>query len=51
MISKCESISIEGKVKRIGARFKAIEIADMFIQLANDIDDSIDNLKLNKMLL
>lgn len=32
------------------AIFKAADIADFYIQLANGIDDTIDNLKLNKLL-
>ena len=33
------------------AKYKAIDIANMYIRLANDIqDNSIDNLKINKML-
>ena len=33
------------------AKFKALDIANMYIRLANDIqDDSIDNLKINKLL-
>ena len=33
------------------AKFKAIDIADFYIQLANSIpDDTIDNLKINKLL-
>lgn len=35
----------------MSAKFKAIEIANFYIQLANSIeDDSIDNLKINKIL-
>ncbi len=33
-----------------GAKYKAMDIAGFYIQLANDLDDSIDNLKLNKLL-
>lgn len=34
----------------MGAKYTALDIASLFIQLANDIDDTIDNLKLNKLL-
>lgn len=34
----------------MGAKYKALDIASLFIQLSNGIDDTIDNLKLNKLL-
>ncbi len=32
------------------AKYRAMDIANFYIRLANDLDDNVDNLKLNKLL-